>query len=197
MRRDSTRRSAPVRGESQERARLPAPPLKLGRSCPTSTCMMGLLDALLGRTTESAPPVSTAAEHQIAAAALLIEAASVDGGFSEHERQRIERLLAERFGLGAADARELVAHAEAEAGTDWHGYTRVLKENYDHDGRIAVVEMLWEIVLADGTVHDYEASLMRRVPALLYVADRENAEARARAASRLERRGSKPGPWSG
>src|SRR5690606_16660129 len=109
---------------------------------------------------------------------LLIEAASVDGCFSEHERQRTERLLAERFGMDAAHARELIAHAEAHAGTDWHGYTRVLKEAYDHEGRIAMVEMLWEVILTDGELHDYEASLMRRVPALLYVSDRESALAR-------------------
>jgi uncharacterized tellurite resistance protein B-like protein len=155
--------------------------------------MIGLLEALLGRTTEGGPPEGMA-EHQMAAAALLIEAASVDGRFSRHERGRIERLLAERFGLDAAHARELVAHAEANAGTDWHGYTRVLKETYDHDGRIAMVEMLWEVILTDDELHDYEASLMRRVPALLYVSDRENAEARRRAAERLE--GSRPtGPW--
>ncbi|HET6344134.1 MAG TPA: TerB family tellurite resistance protein, partial [Myxococcota bacterium] len=113
------------------------------------------------------------------------------------ERRRIEELLAARFGLEGDVVQELLDHAgeRIAEGSDWHGYTRVLKDAYGEAGRIAIVEMLWEVVLADGVVHDYEASLMRRVPALLYVSDRENADARSRAAERLAQPGSRGGPW--
>jgi uncharacterized tellurite resistance protein B-like protein len=156
--------------------------------------MFGLLDTLLGRAQPGqAPAPPNAAEHHVAAAALLVEAAHADGRFGEPERTRIGNLLADRLGLEHDAARQLVAEAEAEASADWHGFTRVLKDVFDHDGRIAVVEMLWEVVLADGDLHDYEASLMRRVPALLYVSDRENAEARGRALERLQSGGERHG----
>lgn len=148
--------------------------------------MFGLLDKLLGgQATEDAPPMS---EPHLAAAALLLEAASADGSFETVERQRIDRLLADRFGLGPFAAGRLVEEARRQTAerNDWQGFTRVLKEAYDHEGRIAIVEMLWEVVLADGTLDDFEASLMRQIPALLYVSDRENADARSTARARLE-----------
>jgi uncharacterized tellurite resistance protein B-like protein len=45
--------------------------------------------------------------------------------------------------------------------------------------------MLWEVAYADGTLHDYEASLLRRITGLLYVSDRESGEARKRVLARL------------
>jgi uncharacterized tellurite resistance protein B-like protein len=160
--------------------------------------MMGFLDLLLGRDASAAAPGGPPAydEQHLAAAALMIEAAVADGSCGPKERLQIRQLLEARFGLDSETARDLLDHAAARSaeGSDWHGYTRVLKDAYDEAGRIAMVEMLWEIVLADGTVHDYEASLMRRVPALLYVSDRANAAARARAAERLAT-SAKPRPW--
>jgi uncharacterized tellurite resistance protein B-like protein len=156
--------------------------------------MWGLLDSLLGK----AAPLAAAPshdEHHLAAAALMVEAALVDGRLGPKERLQIRQLLETRLGLTTDAALDLMEHAAAHSaeGSDWHGYTRVLKDAYDDQGRQAIVEMLWEVVLADGVVHDYEASLMRRVPALLYVGDRENAEARARVAERLAR--GRSGPW--
>ena len=50
--------------------------------------------------------------------------------------------------------------------------------------------MLWEVVYADGELHDYEASLLRRVSGLLYVSDWDSGEARKRVRSRLGATGS-------
>ena len=49
----------------------------------------------------------------------------------------------------------------------------------------AMLEMLWEVVEKDGRVDVLEAALMRRVPALLYVSDRDSALARRNARTRL------------
>ena len=55
----------------------------------------------------------------------------------------------------------------------------------DEEERIGVIEMLWEVAYADGELHDYEASLLRRVAGLLYVSDRANGEARLRVMAKL------------
>jgi uncharacterized tellurite resistance protein B-like protein len=47
------------------------------------------------------------------------------------------------------------------------------------------MEMLWEIVYSDGELHDFEATLMRRLAGLLYVDDRESGSARKRALEKL------------
>jgi uncharacterized tellurite resistance protein B-like protein len=125
--------------------------------------------------------------HHLAAAALLVEAARADGQFSPDERRQIELLLTERFKVLPAQLNELLEEAEraSEAAADWQGFTRVLNDALDVEGRIAMLEMLWEVIDSDGRVDTLEASLMRRLPALLYVSDRDNAEARQRARERL------------
>lgn len=156
--------------------------------------MNSLFARLLGAA--EPPPQREHDDAAVAAAALLVEAATVDGGLATAERGRVHSLLVDRLGLEDPAARRLLDHALTEAGenADWHGYTRTLKDAYGHDGRVAMVEMLWEVVLADGVVHDFEASLLRRVAALLYVSDRESSAARARAAERQKAAGG-PRPW--
>ena len=126
-----------------------------------------------------------------------MRAAVIDGTVDPSERRKLKALLQERFELDGDEVRPLLEEAAAREhdSVDLYRFTSVLARQLDQDGRKRIVEMLWEVVLADGVVHDYEASLMRRVPALLYVSDRENAEARARATERLAQAPSSGGPW--
>lgn len=123
----------------------------------------------------------------LAAAAVMVETATLDGSFDEAERASILRLLQRRFSLTDAEARDLLAEAEAEAAqtTELYAYTRAIKDRFDQDQRIEMVEMLWEVVYADGEVHDYEANLMRRICGLLYVEDAQSGDARKRVMQRL------------
>jgi uncharacterized tellurite resistance protein B-like protein len=126
-------------------------------------------------------------ERQLAAAALMVEAATMDSTFDADERARIAALVQARFGLSSEEAQALVAEAEraASASVEWHGFTRAIKDGFDHAERVQLVEMMWEVAYADGALHDYEASLLRRVAGLLYVGDRESGEARKRVLARL------------
>lgn len=126
-------------------------------------------------------------ELQVAAAALMVEAALMDDRFDAGERTRILDLVRERFGLSPAESESIVGAAEAQV-TDAaaiHGFTRVVKQAFDHEERIELLEMLWEVAYADGELHDYEANLMRRLAGLLHVSDRESGLARRRALERL------------
>jgi uncharacterized tellurite resistance protein B-like protein len=126
-------------------------------------------------------------ELQLAAAALMVEAATMDSEFDAGERARIARLVQDRFALRPEEAIDLVGEAEqmAAASVEWHGFTRAIKDGFDHAERVQLIEMLWEVVYADGELHDYEASLLRRVTGLLYVSDRESGDARKRVLARL------------
>lgn len=154
--------------------------------------MMGLIERLFGEAAPSAgrrrPLPRGFSEDKVAAAALLVEAGLSDGHFGEVERGRIEGILARRFELPADLAAELLEIAEIKAreSVEWHGFTRVVKESCSHEERVHLIELLWEVALADDELHDYEASLIRRLCGLLYVSGRESAEARNRARSRLE-----------
>ena len=129
--------------------------------------------------------------HQLAAAALLVEAATMDDSFDATERATILQLLSGRFGLSAEEGEELLADAEAEVdrANQLYAFTKPIKDAFGHEERVEVVEMLWEVAYADGELHDYEASLIRRVTGLLHVSDRDSGAARKRALDRLAQQG--------
>lgn len=137
-----------------------------------------------GGQTEQAPGF---APEQVAVAVLMVEAARLDGEVAAAERDRVQELLARHFGLTPWVAADLVARAERTAteSVAWQGFTHTIKEAMDEDERIGVLELLWEVAYADGVLHDYEASLLRRVAGLLYVSDRANGEARLRVMAKL------------
>lgn len=142
-----------------------------------------------GREPEARPRGGEA--HQLAAAALLVEAASMDDSFDAAERATILSLLTGRFGLSAEEGEELLADAEAEVdrSNQLYAFTKPIKDAFDHEERIELVEMLWDVAYADGELHDYEASLIRRVTGLLHVSDRDSGAARKRALDRLGQQG--------
>jgi uncharacterized tellurite resistance protein B-like protein len=150
--------------------------------------MLDRLQRLLtGRAPEAQPKAHSFEERQLAAAALMVEAAIMDSAFDAAERARIGELIRERFALGADEAADLIAEAEraVAASVQWHGFTSAIKDGYDHAERVELIEMLWEVAYADGRLHDYEASLLRRIAGLLYVRDRDSGEARKRVLARL------------
>ena len=124
---------------------------------------------------------------QLAAAALLVEAAVMDGTFDADERRTIDALLRESFDLDATAAEALIeaAREAVEGSAQLYGFTRVVKDRYGEQERVRMIEMLWEVAYADGHVHDFEASLVRRVAGLIHVPDRDSGAARKRVLQRL------------
>ncbi len=123
----------------------------------------------------------------LAAAVLMVEAATMDGAVQGEERERILAILSDRFELTAEAAESLLGEAEqanADA-TQLLPFTRRLTDALDAERRIEIVEMLWEVVYADGQLHDYESNLVRRISGLLYVAYQDSGAARKRAMARL------------
>jgi len=55
-----------------------------------------------------------------------------------------------------------------------------IKDAVPYEDRMAVIEALWEVVLADGKRAAEEDSLLRLVASLLGIADRDSAMARQR-----------------
>ncbi len=124
---------------------------------------------------------------QLAAEALLVEAAQMDERFGEAERRKIIELVKRRFDLGEEESEELLAAAsdKVDQSIQIFGFTRVIDDGFTEDERIELMEMLWEVVYLDGFLHDFEANLMRRLAGLLHVTDRDSGDARKRAIARL------------
>jgi len=127
-------------------------------------------------------------DYRLAAAALLIHAAAIDGNVSDLERDKLHAIIKQRFDLDDAATDKLVDEAtEAEhQSVDMYHFTSVINRSLDEDGRRRMVELMWEIVYADGRVTEFEDNLIWRAADLLGVSSRERIELRQRVASRRE-----------
>jgi uncharacterized tellurite resistance protein B-like protein len=128
-------------------------------------------------------------DYRLAAAALLVHAAAIDGDVSEAERDKLHAVIKQQFDLDEATTNELVAEAtEAEhEAIDLYHFTSLINRSLDEDGRRRVVEMMWEIAYADGRsrVDDFQSNLIWRAADLLGVSSRERIELGQRVARRL------------
>jgi len=140
-----------------------------------------MLNALKKLFTGAPAPAPAETPLDVAAAALMVEAASADQDYTAKERSLILEALRRQFFLSdaaAAEALETAERIQADA-VGLHRFTKAAKAMPEAD-RIALVETLWRIVLSDKTRDPYEESLIRRVCALIYVSDVESGGARRR-----------------
>lgn len=126
------------------------------------------------------------ADARLALTALMVRIARADHFYDDSEAAHIDQIVADRYGLSAKEAAELRREAEeAEAqAADTVQFTRAIKDAVDFDDRLAVVEALWQIVLADGERDAQEDSILRLVTNLLGINDRDSALARQRVANK-------------
>ena len=124
-------------------------------------------------------------DYRLAAAALLVHAAAIDGDVSDAERNKLRAVIKRRFGFDEATTDELVAEAtEAEReAIDLYHFTSLINRSLDEDGRRRLVEMMWEIAYADGCVAEFEENLLWRAADLLGVSAHDRIELRHRVAS--------------
>jgi len=147
-----------------------------------------MLDRIRKLFADDAPVADvTDVDPKLAAAVLLVDAARADEKYGAEEKARVSAILGARFGLADEEVGSLLSLAEekAENSVNLHRFTSTVKDNWDEDVRIRMIELLWEVAYADGKIHSYEDHLIRRVAGLIYVTDRQRGEARARVAERL------------
>lgn len=143
-----------------------------------------MFNAFLSRLTQPQPDPLTDDDARLALAALLVRLARSDDDYADSEMSRIDKVLAERYGLSPFEAAGLRAKAEdleAEA-PDTVRFTRAIKDAVPYDHRLGVVQALWSVALADGQRSQDEDSLLRLVVSLLGVSDVDSARARQKAA---------------
>jgi uncharacterized tellurite resistance protein B-like protein len=123
-------------------------------------------------------------DYRLAAAALLVHAAAIDGEMSQPERDKLRAVLRQRFDLDDAAAGELIEKATAaeHEAVDLYHFTHLLNRTLNEPGRAKVIEMMWEIIYADGKRDELEDNLMWRAADLLGVSPRERIELRQRIA---------------
>lgn len=131
-----------------------------------------------------APSGLTREDPRVAAAALLYLAMDADGERRDEERSKLRAAMAAQFNLDGdqlSDILEAGEKAEQDA-VDLFAFTSVLKREFDHDQCLQFIAMLWEVVFADGILHELEDNTVWRIADLIGVSNRDRVLLRQRAA---------------
>ena len=114
---------------------------------------------------------------------LMIEAAYTDGNIDLNELNKIKLSLINIFSEDPKEVSLVLEKAEQNKNNSksLHYYTSFINKNFDDKKKILLIEVLWEIVLSDGEVHDFESNLIRRLAGLLYISDVDSGNAKKRA----------------
>ena len=120
-------------------------------------------------------------------AALLVEAAMADGEVDHAEYSHIRHMLVTQLDLSADNAEAMldVSVASHDDLIEIHSLTQHIRHDTDAADRSVILEMVWMVVLADGSLDAHESQLMRRLAGLLFVDDVESGLAAKRARQRL------------
>ena len=121
-------------------------------------------------------------------AGLLIEAANTDGKVTQDEVNQISSSLINVFKESPEEVKIALARAldDKDNSRSLFYYTSKLNKSFSHEKKILLIEVLWEVILSDNEVHDFESNLLRRLAGLLYVSDIECGNAKKRAKGRLK-----------
>jgi uncharacterized tellurite resistance protein B-like protein len=116
-----------------------------------------------------------ASDPRVAAAALLYAVMDADGNRLESERAALSRELADYFGENEDALREVIEAGEDAEGSsvDLYQFTSTLMREIDADRRLAFIEAVWEVVYADGELHELEDNVVWRMCELLGVSARD------------------------
>jgi uncharacterized tellurite resistance protein B-like protein len=119
----------------------------------------------------------------IAATALMVQVAQVDGEQDERELQIIVDCAVKAHHFNEQEACEIVDDAlnQAESATSLYEFTEALNHHLSQDDKYAVLENIWRVAFADGRIDKYEEHLIRRIAELLHLNHREYIQARHRA----------------
>ena len=114
---------------------------------------------------------------------LMIEAANTDGEVTQEELNKISHSLINVFKEDptAVEVSLTKAFENKDNSKSLYYYTSKLNKSFSNENKIKLIEVLWEIILADNELHDFETNLIRRLAGLLYISDVECGNAKIRA----------------
>ncbi len=121
---------------------------------------------------------------------LMIEAANTDGDLDNKEVEKIKNLLINTFQEDLDNVNSMLEKAilNRNNSKSLYYYTSKINKNFSDEKKLLLLETLWEIVLSDGELHDYETSLIRRLSGLLYISDVNSGNAKKRALNKISKK---------
>lgn len=135
----------------------------------------------------SEPPALPDPDAELALGALLVRVAQSDRNYQLEEISLIDRILARLYQHNAIEAAKVRATCEklhaAAPETDTFG--RLIRETTGLEERLAALDALWEVVLADGSAHEGDVNIVEDACKAMGLSYADSKKARARAEQKL------------
>ncbi|GHF48755.1 tellurite resistance TerB family protein [Seohaeicola zhoushanensis] len=133
-------------------------------------------------------------DAELALGALLVRVAKSDRDYQFEEISLIDRILARMYGHNAIEAAKVRATCEKlqAAAPETDTFAKLIREATGNEERIAALEALWEVVLADGTADEVEVRILEDARKAIGLSEADSDEARERVQARLDNPASAP-----
>ena len=119
---------------------------------------------------------------------IMMEAAAIDGIIDKNEISKIKTSLITIFHEKSEEVEEAISTCleKINEPNSLHFFTSKLNKSFDDNKKVILLEVLWEIILADQKIHDYESNFIRRLAGLMYISDVNCANAKRRMLIKLK-----------
>ncbi len=111
----------------------------------------------------------------VGVAALLVHAAKIDEIYSNDEKSLIKKFIKSYLKDNMEENILKEAEEIEKNSNQLLNFTNIIKKN-DEETKSDIIKHLWEIIISDKTIDQYEANLMRRICGLIYFSDKMSAE---------------------
>lgn len=118
---------------------------------------------------------------------LLLEVIRMDEDFDAAERAAVARMISRRFGVSEDEATRMVMEASVQPRTtyDDNQLLKAVNETFSTEKKTSLIELLWEVALADGELHRFENHAILAIANKLGMGQAELDATKATAKARL------------
>ena len=126
-------------------------------------------------------------DAELALGALLVRVAQSDREYQLEEISLIDRTLARLYQHNAIEAAKVRATCEKlqAAAPESDTFGRLIRETTGIEERLAAMDALWEVVLADGREHPGEVTIIEEIRSEMGLSYTDSQAARAKAKTKL------------
>ena len=123
----------------------------------------------------NAAEIISALDIERVSAILLVEIARADHVVEPSERDAIEAALGQAGNLSPDELKNVVDDAlnDADSAISLFEHVRLINEQFDRPSKLALVEQMWRVALADGNIDGYEEYTIRKLCDLLFIKHRD------------------------
>jgi|TARA_B110000495_G_scaffold171521_1_gene159859 uncharacterized tellurite resistance protein B-like protein len=133
--------------------------------------MLNKIKSLFKKEKISVLPVKEDYDINLTCASLIIEVALADKDFDITEINLLKIILKDSYNISPEKIDNLIESAESTVknNTSLYSYTREINDSLNYEQKIALLDGLWKISYADGTLDKFEEHLVRKISDLIHI----------------------------